>query len=105
MAERDRLNAVLKKLAAGAPMASVSTEGTQSLLTDILRAIDEIVLPRELEFSAGGKALTLSVAKRQVYAASGLVNADLSEADVEELQSPHEKIAVTARQMTVSRSS
>ena len=62
MAERDRLNAVLKKLAAGAPMASVSTEGTQSLLTDILRAIDEIVLPRELEFSAGGKALTVFLA-------------------------------------------
>ena len=77
MAERDRLNAVLKKLAAGAPMASVSTEGTQHRLTDMLRAIDEIVLPRELEFSAGGKALTLSVAKRQVYAASGLVDADL----------------------------
>jgi len=30
---------------------------------------------------------------------------DIIKVDVEELQSPHEKIAVTARQMTVSRSS
>ena len=93
MVARDRLNSVLDKLGKGAPVAVPDSDSAQDVLTGLLRAIDETVLPRNLVVTTEADEIILQVAKRRLLSVSGAVAAELSEGDEQNLTEIGTKIA------------
>ncbi len=79
MSDQDRLNAVLGKLGGPYDGPVADSSSVVSTLTSLLKAVDETVLARNLNVTAGKVSVVLHASKRRLLGVSGAVEADFGD--------------------------
>ena len=102
MSDAKRLQSVLEKLASGQATDGLDTSDEQTTVISLLRAVDEVILPREITLRTDDGELNLLVAKRSILSISGDITADLGEASADELGALGQSILAKLVNKTVS---